>query len=50
MTDNTHKVPLNLRIDSDLRARLDTRSDLERRTLTAIIEMALEQYLAEPPR
>jgi predicted transcriptional regulator len=38
------RVPLGLRMDADIKAMADTVAKMERRTLTNLIEVALEQY------
>ena len=41
---------LNVIIDEGLKARLDTEKDEQKRTLRALIEIALERYFADLDR
>ena len=41
--------PLYVVLPEDLRARLDKQVDVERRTLAAVVMVAIEQYLAKAP-
>jgi uncharacterized protein (DUF1778 family) len=47
------KEPVTIRIEPSLRAKLQSRADSERRTLSQFIALILERYLEEsgkPPR
>ena len=49
-TDSMAKIPLNIRIDPELRARLKKQAGRENRTLSNLVDTIMREYLDQASR